>query len=738
MYFAKNNILVPFKSSEGQNYAIMNPLNGSFDLLDQAEYEQIVAGKPEALNRELADYMIERGYLFANKMEEDELIQIKWADFQEETADTQTQLLLIPSYGCNIACTYCYQAGVQAEPGIMSPEVVDAFFHYAENTFRNHRKKPFITLFGGEPFINTPRHRSIIKLIIDRCVEYGYEVAAVTNGYDLIDYIDLLSHARVKEIQVTLDGSKEMHDQRRIFANGRGTFDRIVQGIEAAVQRGIPINLRSVIDQENLEDMAAFAEFLDKKGWLDLPPQLFKTQIGRNYELFECYAKPQHLLSQAELWQEFSKMSQKYPILKKFHRPEFKGIRQLVDTGEMYMASFDTCPAAKTEWVFDLHGDIYGCTASCGREEYKLGTFFPEITLKNEEVEQWQARNVNNIEECKDCRYNVVCGGGCGVISANRHGRILSPDCRPIQELLKTGVNYYQQEIISLASSHDGLAGNARKIGQEPGCAVDNACSGCDGGYDNTENTSTDFSTGCMICGEELIYQAHKAPVQCLRCGRREESLVICKNGHYVCDECHRQSVLDQVYAYCTTTDETDPKTILNALFALPGLHMHGPEYHSIVPAALVTAYANCMGINKIPLVNEAIARGRDVKGGSCGLSGVCGAAAGAGIGYSIIKGVSPLSKEERGNTMKLTAAVLTEMSKFGGPRCCKRESSIAVEIAVNFIDVFSGMELAHYECTQFKDNLDCLKKACCYFPGKNHNKEVDHNECENYLSQCG
>jgi len=80
MYFAKNNILIPLKSSEDQNYAIMNPLSGSFDLLDQAEYEQIIAGKPEALNRQLADYMIERGYLFAHKMEEDELIQKKWAD----------------------------------------------------------------------------------------------------------------------------------------------------------------------------------------------------------------------------------------------------------------------------------------------------------------------------------------------------------------------------------------------------------------------------------------------------------------------------------------------------------------------------------------------------------------------------------------------------------------------------------------------------------------------------------
>jgi uncharacterized protein len=301
----------------------------------------------------------------------------------------------------------------------------------------------------------------MIELIVDRCAEEGYELAVVTNGYDLIDYIDVLTRARIKDIQVTLDGSQEVHDQRRGTANGKGTFMRIVEGIRAAVSHGITINLRSVVDNENLMDLVALAEFVDDQGWLNLPPGKFKTQIGRNYELFECYTKPQYLMTQAELWREFSKLSRKHPILKKFHRPDFKGIRQLVDTGEMYMASFDTCPAAKTEWVFDLNGDIYGCTASCGREEYKLGTFYPEVRLNQQDIDQWQNRNVNNISECRDCKYNVICGGGCGVIAANKTGRVLAPDCRPIQELMEIGINHYSHEILAMADQNSNSCCNA-------------------------------------------------------------------------------------------------------------------------------------------------------------------------------------------------------------------------------------------------------------------------------------
>lgn len=54
---------------------------------------------------------------------------------------------------------------------------------------------------------------------------------------------------------------------------------------------------------------------------------------------------------------------------------------------------------------------------------------------------------------CFDCRYNVICGGGCGVVAANRTGEILAPDCRPVQELIELGVNYYLDEILALSEA---------------------------------------------------------------------------------------------------------------------------------------------------------------------------------------------------------------------------------------------------------------------------------------------
>lgn len=700
MYYSKNNIIVKIKNSSPEQYAILNPLTGSFDLVEKEEYEQIDqirrSGDTGKYNKGFINYLLERGYLYENKTAEDKIVIQEFANFRKEKENSEVQLLLIPTYGCNLACTYCYEHGISEKDGLIKEEVVDAFFDYANTSFTDRKAKPFITLFGGEPLVNSPAQRKIIEYIIDKCIQYDYEIAAVTNGFDLTNFIDILKKVKIKEIQVTLDGSREIHNQRRGTTNGKGTFDRVITGMELLVENKIPINLRAVVDRENMLDLVNLAHFLDEKGWLDLGQDLFKTQLGRNYELFECYAKPQHLMTQAELWAEYSKLSNEYPVLKKFHRPDFKGIRHLVDTGDLIMASFDTCPAAKTEWVFDYKGDIYGCTASCGREDLKLGTFYPEVSLDKKPISEWQKRNVLTINECRDCRYNVVCGGGCGVVALNRNGSILSPDCRPIQDIFDIGINHYIDDIKDLAGDEE------------------------------------EFTSGCTVCGEELVYSTRQpVKAKCHYCGKEYETYVVCRNNHYVCDECHGKNVLELVEEICTATDIKDPIELANIIFEIPGLNMHGPEYHSIVPAILVTAYQNNTEKKDPAGIKEAIKRGRDTKGGYCGTHGACGAAIGAGAAYSIINEASPMSKESRGNANLITAHALLDISKLGGPRCCKRETILSLKSAKLKIDVFKAANEAEYICKQFKDNKDCIGNKCPYFPIKVTNDRKDENQSE-------
>ncbi|MBK5245986.1 MAG: radical SAM protein [Peptostreptococcaceae bacterium] len=703
MIISKNNIIVKIDKLNPVEYAILNPISGSFDMMNESEYDVYKhAELGEVIDKKIEDYFLERGYFYRSKESWEKAQNIAYEEFQQEIANTQTQLMLIPTYSCNLDCTYCYQHGIDGRPNLITKETVDAFFEYAEKEYINATVKPFITLFGGEPLMNSKGQREIIEYIVNKSIEEDYELSFVTNGYDFVEFADMLKKAKIKEIQFTLDGSKEIHDVRRMTGNKNGTFDRILLGMEKAVEYKFPINLRSVVDKENVENLVALAEYMDGRGWLDLPLELFKTGIGRNYELFECYEKPEHLFSQVELWSYIAKLAEKYPVMKKYHRPDFMGIRYLVETGDLFLASYDTCPAGKSEFVFDLHGDIYGCTASCGREDFKLGTYWPIVEKNNTAIESWKNRNVTNIEKCRNCKYDVICGGGCGVVAANKNnGEILSPDCRPIQELYDIGLNFYIEDIKKLI---------------EPGAEDEEKKN-----IIKDENPNK-VQNGCLICGSSLVYNDKSEKVKCDICGKLFSSNIKCVKGHFICDHCHNGDVLEHMEDLLVESTEHNPIRLAEMVFNMPTMKMHGPEHHSMVPAVLETAHQNILGIRDIKKIEETINRGKDIKGGSCGFHGNCGACVGTGIAESVYLDASPNSKEARGRAMLATGTALLEVSKLGGPLCCKRDSITSIEAYMNMSDRYKDVNEYKYICSHSKYNKGCLTLDCPYFPGSINN----------------
>lgn len=225
-------------------------------------------------------------------------------------------------------------------------------------------------------------------------------------------------------------------------------------------------------------------------------------------------------------------------------------------------------------------------------------------------------------------------------------------------------------------------------------------------------------TTGCLICGQELVYTGDTLTREpCRICGQTFETYVKCRQGHYVCDLCHSSDILGQVERLLTASQAGDPAVLLQKIFELPGLNMHGPEYHSIVPAVLTAAYQNFTGRKDISQIKEAIKRGREVKGGVCGFFGNCGAGVGAGIAVSVIEGATPMACEARGLANRTTGYALIEISKHGGPRCCKREALTAVNSFLQTTGYFPGISPAAYTCKQFRENKDCLAQKCPYFP---------------------
>jgi uncharacterized protein len=431
MQLSRHNIVTPIEGTDRS--LIVNLLSGHADVIDRQHAERLTNGGWEG-DAEL----VAKGYV-VDPDDEAKRYRQAYLDFLKNRDADEIQIFYVPTYACNFDCSYCYQKSYETPPAKEQDDVLSAFFAYVDRAFAERRK--YVTLFGGEPLLATPASERVVARIVDETSRRGLDLAVVTNGFHLERYVDLLSKARIREIQVTLDGTAKVHDKRRHLAGGKPTFDAIARGIDAALAGGLAINLRSVVDRDNIDAFVDLAHFAIDRGWADNPK--LKTQIGRNYELHECQTGRSRLFDRLEIYKEIFARAQRDPALLRYHRPAFSVARFLLDNGELPSPLFDACPGTKTEWAFDYTGHIYSCTATVGKPGEALGTFHPEVRLQDEQVARWEDRDVLAIEPCRTCSLQLACGGGCGAVAKNRAGTVAAPDCRPVRELLSLGTALY-------------------------------------------------------------------------------------------------------------------------------------------------------------------------------------------------------------------------------------------------------------------------------------------------------
>ncbi|MGA2152331.1 MAG: DUF5714 domain-containing protein [Geobacteraceae bacterium] len=229
------------------------------------------------------------------------------------------------------------------------------------------------------------------------------------------------------------------------------------------------------------------------------------------------------------------------------------------------------------------------------------------------------------------------------------------------------------------------------------------------------------YKMGCLICGFELACLPAEEILLCEYCRKPFTADVCCVNRHYVCDRCHALSANDLIEQYCRTTLLTDPYRITATLMKNPQIKMHGPEHHFLVPAALLAAWYNRHKntLLKDAAIIKARRRAEDVKGGFCASHGACGAAIGTGIFISLITGATSLAKEEWRLANLMSAESLKVIAENGGPRCCKRDSFLAISAAVTFLKAHFGTDIPIEEriiCEFAILNRECLGDECSFY----------------------
>jgi len=222
-----------------------------------------------------------------------------------------------------------------------------------------------------------------------------------------------------------------------------------------------------------------------------------------------------------------------------------------------------------------------------------------------------------------------------------------------------------------------------------------------------------------MVCGSELVYATKASTVDCSYCGGEFTSSATCVQGHFVCDRCHSSDAIALIESACLSASEVDMVELFMRIRSHKSMPLHGPEFHALIPAVILTTYRNLGGNVTDDLIRTGIQRGARIPGGSCGNNGICATAMGVGIAFSIILGATPTTPVQRSLAQTMTAEVLTEIAALEAARCCQRESLTALLGAARLSAAHLPVTLvAEVEpvCEQWQHNRECIYAHCPFF----------------------
>lgn len=176
------------------------------------------------------------------------------------------------------------------------------------------------------------------------------------------------------------------------------------------------------------------------------------------------------------------------------------------------------------------------------------------------------------------------------------------------------------------------------------------------------------------------------------------------------------------IHETCLAWRGEDPAALLEALMSDERCAAFGPVHHFLVGASLLacawqTAHHDGAGLSEA--LAELDSRAVCVPGATCAKWGVCGTAASCGMAFAVLAGNAPLRREGWSEGQLMVSEILGAIARAGSPRCCKRDSRIAVRTAVPWFNDYFGLRLKVGEqvpeCAVASLNKACLGSECPY-----------------------
>lgn len=305
---------------------------------------------------------------------------------------------------CNLKCRYCAPESGQ----LVNSELTLSQLFYIQEELSKHRVFEVI-ITGGEALLRKRETLSLLEALNSQ----NHFVHMLSNGL-LIDndIAERLAHLEIG-IGVSLDGPTE---EINSLTRGPGIFNRVIGSLQTLVKNGVWTNVLTVITRFNIDALDALFMLLSKLGIKYLVLQPLRPS-GRAREIFETYRPNKEQL--IRLPERLRYLKERFPEINvDDYEVSFWGeVIRRFDLSAGNPRTLLSCGAGTRFCVIDAEGEIAPCNAlldiRCGNLlDYSL----PEIwhnSMILKELRMLASKSVCLIPECSECRFNVLCDGGC-------------------------------------------------------------------------------------------------------------------------------------------------------------------------------------------------------------------------------------------------------------------------------------------------------------------------------------
>lgn len=324
---------------------------------------------------------------------------------------------------CNLDCQYCFfLAKEQLYPGSKFRMTDDLLETYIQQLLEAHCT-PEVTVAwqGGEPtLMGLEFFRHAVNLV-EKYKKPGQTAIHTlqTNGTRLDDEWGRFFKLHNFLIGLSVDGPQHLHDAYRVDKQGRGSFERVMQGWKILKQHNVDFNILCTVNAANgnypLEVYRFFRDKLKARHIQFIPiveriNENGSTLVQAGNRVTERSVKPeqfgQFLITVFDEW-----------------------VRR--DVGTVFIQHFD---AALANWVgvtpgvcifaktcgqalaLEHNGDLYCCDHFV-EPDYKLGniqeTPMLELVASEKQRQFGQAKDSSLPQYCRQCEVRFACNGGC-------------------------------------------------------------------------------------------------------------------------------------------------------------------------------------------------------------------------------------------------------------------------------------------------------------------------------------